>query len=76
MPAVNGAFDSNFDAPTHWQQKAQPEADIADGLPIIEKESNARENNVAKIKVVVCHLCLNHQSWTHVNYGNETPLRL
>nr|XP_016489199.1 PREDICTED: kinesin-13A-like isoform X2 [Nicotiana tabacum] len=53
MPAANGAFDSNFDAPTHRQQKAQPEADIADGLPIIEKESNARENNVAKIKVVV-----------------------
>lgn len=53
MPAPNGAFDSDFDAPTHRQQKAQPETDSAAGLPIVEKESNTRENNVAKIKVVV-----------------------
>ncbi|XP_060212707.1 kinesin-like protein KIN-13A isoform X2 [Lycium barbarum] len=53
MPAPNGAFDSDFDAPTHRQQKAQPDTDAAAGLPIVEKESNTRENNVAKIKVVV-----------------------
>ncbi|KAK4353728.1 hypothetical protein RND71_025922 [Anisodus tanguticus] len=53
MPAPNGAFDSDFDAPTHRQQKALPDTDAAAGLPIVEKESNTRENNVAKIKVVV-----------------------
>ncbi|WMV31468.1 hypothetical protein MTR67_024853 [Solanum verrucosum] len=53
MPAPNGAFDNNFDAPTHRQQKAQPDTDAVAGLPIVEKESNTRENNVAKIKVVV-----------------------
>ncbi|MCD7454617.1 Kinesin-like protein KIN-13A [Datura stramonium] len=53
MPAPNGAFGGDFDAPTHRQQKAQPDTDAAAELPIVEKESNSRENNVAKIKVVV-----------------------
>ncbi|TMX02999.1 hypothetical protein EJD97_018816 [Solanum chilense] len=49
MPGVNRAFDSD----NVQQQKAQPEADAAAGLSTIEKENNGRENNVAKIKVVV-----------------------
>ncbi|PHU18791.1 Kinesin-like protein KIF2C [Capsicum chinense] len=53
MPSSNGASDNDFDAPTYRQQKAQPDTDAAAGLPIVEKESNTRENNVAKIKVVV-----------------------
>ncbi|CAN4095979.1 unnamed protein product [Withania somnifera] len=53
MPTSDGSFDNNFDASTHQQQKAQPDTDAAAGLPIVEKESNTRENNVAKIKVVV-----------------------
>ncbi|KAJ8566094.1 hypothetical protein K7X08_030571 [Anisodus acutangulus] len=53
MPAPNGAFDSVFDAPIHRQQKTQPDTDAAAGLPIVEKERNTREYNVAKIKVVV-----------------------
>ncbi|XP_059318404.1 kinesin-like protein KIN-13A isoform X2 [Lycium ferocissimum] len=53
MPAPHGAFDSDFDAPSHRQQKGQPDTDAAAGLSIVEKESNTRENNVAKIKVVV-----------------------
>ncbi|CAN4105974.1 unnamed protein product [Withania somnifera] len=53
VPTPNGSFDNDFDAPTHRQQKAQPDTDAAAGLPIVEKESNTRENNVAKIKVVV-----------------------
>lgn len=65
MPAPNGAFDNGFDAPTHRQQKAQPDTDAVAGLPIVEKESNTRENNVAKIKVVVCHLCMSNQLWAH-----------
>lgn len=76
MPAPNGAFDSDFDAPTHRQQKAQPETDSAAGLPIVEKESNTRENNVAKIKVVVCHLCVSNQYGHILCYDNETSLRL
>lgn len=54
MSGVNKAFDSDNDQ----QQKAQPETDAAAGLSTIEKENNARENNVAKIKVVVCQLCM------------------
>ncbi|KAJ8539804.1 hypothetical protein K7X08_014056 [Anisodus acutangulus] len=49
MSGVNKAFDSDNDQ----QQKALPEADTTGGLFTIEKETNARENNVAKIKVVV-----------------------
>lgn len=49
MSGVNRAFDSDNDQ----QQKAQPETDVAAGLSTIEKENNGRENNVAKIKVVV-----------------------
>lgn len=65
MPSSNGASDNDFDAPTYRQQKAQPDTDAAAGLPIVEKESNTRENNVAKIKVVVCQLCVNNQLWAH-----------
>ncbi|XP_009773776.1 kinesin-like protein KIN-13A [Nicotiana tabacum] len=57
MSGVNKAFDSDNDQ----QQKAQPEADTAAGLSTIEKENNARENNVAKIKVVVRKRPLNRK---------------
>ncbi|KAF3612667.1 Kinesin-like protein KIF2C [Capsicum annuum] len=49
MSGVNNTFDSDNDQ----QQKSQPEADAAAGLSTTEKENNGRENNVAKIKVVV-----------------------
>ncbi|KAK4354985.1 hypothetical protein RND71_027179 [Anisodus tanguticus] len=49
MSGVNKAFHSDNDQ----QQKALPEADTTAGFFTIEKETNARENNVAKIKVVV-----------------------
>ncbi|KAJ8560440.1 hypothetical protein K7X08_022300 [Anisodus acutangulus] len=49
MSGVNKAFDSDNDQ----QQNTLPEADTAARLSTIEKETNARENNVAKIKVVV-----------------------
>ncbi|XP_009612672.1 kinesin-like protein KIN-13A [Nicotiana tomentosiformis] len=57
MSGVNKAFDSDNDQ----QQKAQPETDAAAGLSTIEKENNARENNVAKIKVVVRKRPLNRK---------------
>ncbi|KAH0728177.1 hypothetical protein KY284_004042 [Solanum tuberosum] len=53
MPAVNYSFDRDFDAPTSQQQKPSPDTDAAAGFPPVDKENNARENNVAKIKVVV-----------------------
>ncbi|KAJ8573876.1 hypothetical protein K7X08_010387 [Anisodus acutangulus] len=53
MPAVNNAFDGDFDAPTGQHQKASPDTDVATGFLPVEKENNARENNLAKIKVVV-----------------------
>ncbi|XP_049347722.1 kinesin-like protein KIN-13A [Solanum verrucosum] len=53
MPAVNYSFDRDFDAPTSQQQTPSPDTDAAAGFPPVDKENNARENNVAKIKVVV-----------------------
>ncbi|XP_019070312.1 kinesin-like protein KIN-13A isoform X1 [Solanum lycopersicum] len=53
MPAVNYSFDGDFDAPTSQQQKPSPDTDTAAEFPPVDKENNARENNVAKIKVVV-----------------------
>ncbi|MCD9644849.1 hypothetical protein HAX54_033361, partial [Datura stramonium] len=52
LPAVNNAFDGDFDALTSQQQKASPDTDAATRLLPVDKEYNARENNVAKIKVV------------------------
>lgn len=58
MPAVNYSFDGDFDAPTSQQQKPSPDTDTAAEFPPVDKENNARENNVAKIKVVVCQFCI------------------
>ncbi|GFZ08997.1 P-loop containing nucleoside triphosphate hydrolases superfamily protein [Actinidia rufa] len=52
MPGVTQAFDNDFDVMTNRQERGQIDADASVGLPS-EKENNARENNVAKIKVVV-----------------------
>uniref|UniRef100_A0A5B7AI82 Kinesin-like protein n=1 Tax=Davidia involucrata TaxID=16924 RepID=A0A5B7AI82_DAVIN len=53
MPAVTKAFDDDFNVMTSRQQRGQTDADASIGLPINEKESSTKENNVAKIKVVV-----------------------
>ncbi|GMP76539.1 hypothetical protein CsSME_00033163 [Camellia sinensis var. sinensis] len=52
MPAVTQAFDNDFNVMTSRQGRAQTDTDALVGLPT-EKESSTRENNVAKIKVVV-----------------------
>ncbi|OIT30964.1 kinesin-13a [Nicotiana attenuata] len=59
MPAVNKAFDGDFDAPTNQHQKTSPNTDAATGFLPVEKENNARESNVAKIKIVVRRRPLN-----------------
>lgn len=56
MPAVNKAFDSDFDVLNSLPQKSQIDSDASTSVPGSEKENNTRENNVAKIKVVVCLL--------------------
>ncbi|CAI9762626.1 unnamed protein product [Fraxinus pennsylvanica] len=50
MPAVTNSFESDFNVTASGLQKEQTDADAPTGLPANEKE---RENNVAKIKVVV-----------------------
>ncbi|KAK2994506.1 hypothetical protein RJ640_001455 [Escallonia rubra] len=53
LPSESKAFDSDFDVITSRQQRGQTDVDASVGLPAYEKESSTRENNVAKIKVVV-----------------------
>ncbi|KAA8548935.1 hypothetical protein F0562_000619 [Nyssa sinensis] len=53
MPAVTTAFDDDFNVITSRQQRGQTDADASITLPMDEKENSTRENNVAKIKVVV-----------------------
>ncbi|XVF38728.1 hypothetical protein REPUB_Repub20aG0126800 [Reevesia pubescens] len=54
MPGVNKAFENEFNAITTQQQKDQSDADASASLfSTNEKEISTRENNVAKIKVVV-----------------------
>ncbi|KAL4565093.1 hypothetical protein LXL04_029177 [Taraxacum kok-saghyz] len=50
LPVVT---NNDQDVPPYRQQRGQPDVDASYGLPTLEKESNSRENNVAKIKVVV-----------------------
>ena len=51
MPAVTSAFNSDSDPVSN---QAPPDADPSALAPTNYKESSTRENNVAKIKVVVC----------------------
>ncbi|PIM97600.1 Kinesin-like protein [Handroanthus impetiginosus] len=53
MPAVTKAFESDFDGIGSRQQRGQTDVEASAGLPANEKENSTRENNVAKIKVVV-----------------------
>jgi kinesin family protein 2/24 len=55
MPGGPRAFDNDFNVTSGGLQRGQPDADASVPLPINEKETT-RENNVAKIKVVVCWL--------------------
>lgn len=52
MTTVPGGFDNEFDPTISRQQKAQDDATFR--LSANEKESNTKESNLAKIKVVVC----------------------
>lgn len=53
IPSISKGFENDFNLTAGWQQKEQTDADASAPVPTNEKESNARENNVAKIRVVV-----------------------
>lgn len=52
MPAVTKAFETDIVGVPNRQQRGQTDAEIPVGS-VNEKEFSTRENNVAKIKVVV-----------------------
>ncbi|CAL9225563.1 unnamed protein product [Arabidopsis halleri] len=53
MPSVNQAFEEEFNVPANRKQLQEQDAEPSSSFPRSEKESSGRENNVAKIKVVV-----------------------
>ena len=53
MPGGPRTFDDDFGVTSGGQLRGQSDADASVPLPINEKETT-KENNVAKIKVVVC----------------------
>ncbi|XP_011090978.1 kinesin-like protein KIN-13A [Sesamum indicum] len=53
MPAVTKAFESDSDGTVGKQQRGPTDAEAPVGASNNEKETSTRENNVAKIKVVV-----------------------
>lgn len=61
MPGPTKSFDDDFNVMIGRQQKGQIDADASVGLPMNEKENNTRENNLAKIKVVVRKRPLNRK---------------
>lgn len=60
MPGPTTSFndDPNFVSNKHQVGQGQADADASVGLTTFEKESSSRENNVAKIRVVVSILNL------------------
>jgi kinesin family protein 2/24 len=53
MPGGTRAFDNDFNVTSSGHQGGQPDADALVPLPTNEREGT-KENNMAKIKVVVC----------------------
>ncbi|XP_021904884.1 kinesin-like protein KIN-13A [Carica papaya] len=53
IPGNTKVFEEDFDMPVGWQPREQTDAEASVSFPTNEKEISGRENNVAKIKVVV-----------------------
>ncbi|KAJ6904340.1 kinesin-like protein KIN-13A [Populus alba x Populus x berolinensis] len=53
MPGASKGFENDFNVNSSRQQREQPDADLSVPFPTNEKENSSKENNVAKIKVVV-----------------------
>jgi len=54
MPGGTRGFVDDFNSISRKQERGEADSDASLFLPTNEKENNTRENNVAKIKVVVC----------------------
>lgn len=70
MPGVTKAFEADNDGAANRQQRGQADTE-APVVPANEKELSTRENNVAKIKVVVS--CVSLSPW-YVPFGAITYL--
>ncbi|KAL3583040.1 hypothetical protein D5086_017372 [Populus alba] len=53
MPGASKGFENDFNVNSSRQQREQTDADLSVPFPTNEKENSSKENNVAKIKVVV-----------------------
>ncbi|CAL0301612.1 unnamed protein product [Lupinus luteus] len=53
IPGDNGVFEDDFDPINITLDRGEADVDASISLPVNDKESSTRENNVAKIKVVV-----------------------
>ncbi|KAF9673288.1 hypothetical protein SADUNF_Sadunf10G0008600 [Salix dunnii] len=53
MPGVSKGFENDFNLTSSRQQREQTDTDLSVPFPANEKETSTKENNVAKIKVVV-----------------------
>ena len=53
MPGVAKGIENDFNVTRNRQQREQTDADLSVPFATSEKENNSKENNVAKIKVVV-----------------------
>lgn len=53
MPSVNQSFEEDFNVPASRKPRQEQDAEPSSSFPRSEKEISGRDNNVAKIKVVV-----------------------
>lgn len=53
MPGASKGFENDFNVASGRQLREQTDTDLSVLFPANEKENSSRENNVAKIKVVV-----------------------
>lgn len=56
MPGGGRVLEDDFNAVNSRQERGETDLDASFAIPMNEKDNNTRENNVAKIKVVVCCL--------------------
>jgi len=54
MPGDARVFEDDFNPINYKLESGEADADASISLPMNEKEYSTRENNVAKIRVVVC----------------------
>lgn len=69
MPGVTKAYEADNDGAANRQQRGQADTEA----PVVpEKELSTRENNVAKIKVVVSCVSLACAIWCNKLSNNES----